>query len=205
MYYSKLCLHCLSAYVTTDNDVVAMLARSWPSYYFISLRGQTVGHVAKFCLYISCHAVRLFSDLDCTMGSLGVCMDTARIRVLHCNLQKQRLCLNNSLRTLSSTRNYGTRSNLSSIARLSSNRNRLNTPTDTRTTWLRQYATPSSAAKPDPARALHNEPDDRPSELDEAVSHVKKNQRKTPWQREGSQTPPVQRERNASAMTKGKL
>lgn len=149
--------------------------------------------------------MRLFLDLNCTMGSLGVCIGTARIRVLHCNLQKQRLCLNNNLRTLSSTRNYGTRSILSSFAHLSSNRNRLITPTDTRTTWLRQYTTPSIASEPDPGRALHNEPDDRPSELDEAVSHVKKNQRKTPWQREGSQTPPVQRERNASAMTKGEL
>lgn len=135
-------------------------------------------------------------------------MGTARIRVLQCNLQKQRLCLNNGLRTLSSTRNYGTRTNLSSIGRLSclsSNHDRLSIPTNTRTTWLRQYATPSSASEPDPARDLHNEPDDRPSGLDEAVSHVKKNQRKTPWQREGSQTPPVKRERNASAMTKGEL
>lgn len=148
------------------------------------------------------------SDLNCTMGSLGICMGNARARVLQCNLQKQRLCLNNSLRTLSATRNHGTRANRPSIARLtylSSNCNQLSVPTNTQTTWLRYYATSSSTSEPSTARDSHKEPDDRPSELDEAVSYVKQNQTKTPWQREGSQTPPVKREREASAMTKGNL
>lgn len=142
------------------------------------------------------------------MGSLAVCMGNVRTWVLQCNLQKQRLCLNNSLRTLSSTGNYGIRSNLFSIGRfscLSSNHNRLSVPKNTQTASLRQYARPSRASESDPSRDLHNGSDDRPSELDDAVSHVKQNQRKTPWQREGSQTPPVKRERNASAMTKGEL
>lgn len=149
--------------------------------------------------------MRLFSDLNCTMGSLGVCMGNARTRVLQCNLQKQRLCLNTSLRTLSASRSYAIRSNLPSIGRFQANHNRSNIPTNQRATWLRQYATPPTASELDPSPDLHNEPDDRPSELDAAVSHVKQNQRKTPWQREGSQIPPVKRERNASAMTKGEL
>ncbi|CRG92276.1 Kinase D-interacting substrate of 220 kDa [Talaromyces islandicus] len=41
--------------------------------------------------------------------------------------------------------------------------------------------------------------------LDQAVEYVKQRQRDSPWQREGSQTPPVRRLRSASAMTKGKL
>ncbi|EED24475.1 conserved hypothetical protein [Talaromyces stipitatus ATCC 10500] len=60
----------------------------------------------------------------------------------------------------------------------------------------------ATISDPDPSRDAHS--DNRP-ELDEAASHVKENQVKTPWQREGSQTPPVKREGNASAMTKGKL
>lgn len=45
---------------------------------------------------------------------------------------------------------------------------------------------------------------DDKSDLDEAASHVKCKQREVPWQREGSQLPPVRRQRSAGAMTKGK-
>lgn len=144
------------------------------------------------------------------MVSLAVCMGNARSRVaLQCNLQKPRLCLNNSPRTLATTNKYSTRSNLfisgkSQIYPLSTH-NRLDVPTNPRTTWLRQYVTPSRASETNPTRKSENEPDDESSKLDEAVSYVKQNQRKTPWQREGSQIPPVKRERDASAMTKGKL
>lgn len=144
------------------------------------------------------------------MASLAVCMGNTRSRVaLQCNLQKQRLCLNNSPRTPSATRKYSTRSNLfvngKSQSYPSSNHNRLGVPTNPRTIWLRQYATPSSTSETNSTRELNNEPDGGSSDLDEAVSYVKQNQRKTPWQREGSQIPPVKRERDASAMTKGKL
>ena len=140
---------------------------------------------------------------------MGVCLGHARTRLVQrCHLQKQRLCLENSLRTISPTRTYFIRSNSSAIdfqSYLPSNNIRFHTATNARATWRRQYSTPSSASEPDPARNLQKESEGRSPELDEAVSYVKQNQRKTPWQREGSQIPPVKRDRNASAMTKGKI
>ncbi|KAL1969550.1 hypothetical protein VTN77DRAFT_8988 [Rasamsonia byssochlamydoides] len=42
-------------------------------------------------------------------------------------------------------------------------------------------------------------------QLEEAVSYAKDRQREAPWQREGSQAPPVQRDKSERAMKKGKL
>ncbi|KAL8967820.1 MAG: hypothetical protein Q9197_005220, partial [Variospora fuerteventurae] len=42
-------------------------------------------------------------------------------------------------------------------------------------------------------------------DLDEAVAQEKEKQTRAPWHREGSNTPPVARQRSASAMVKGKL
>lgn len=39
--------------------------------------------------------------------------------------------------------------------------------------------------------------------LDEAIGKAKEKQARTPWHREGSDQPPVKRDRQASAMTKG--
>jgi hypothetical protein len=41
--------------------------------------------------------------------------------------------------------------------------------------------------------------------LEEAIGDSKELQARTPWHREGSDVPPVQRNRSASAMTKGML
>ncbi|GAD99064.1 conserved hypothetical protein [Paecilomyces variotii No. 5] len=49
---------------------------------------------------------------------------------------------------------------------------------------------------------------DRPGDSEEylrTIEEVKKKQRETPWQREGSSESPVRKERSATAMTKGKL
>ncbi len=46
--------------------------------------------------------------------------------------------------------------------------------------------------------------DEQESKLDEAIAQEKEKQQRTPWHREGSAVPPVQRQRSAGAMTKGK-
>jgi hypothetical protein len=161
------------------------------------------------------------------MGSLGVCVSTSY------SLQTRRLCLNNSFGTyvavgkIIMSRRSSTRSNLSLLnAHVHTQSRRLSTaltsPTNdvrlSRTgketrfsekvhVGLRQYAatiTTTSSLNSDTSQDPRKEPDDRPA-LDDAVSHVKEKQVKTPWEREGSQTPPVKRERSASAMTKGML
>lgn len=43
----------------------------------------------------------------------------------------------------------------------------------------------------------------RKGALDEAIGEAKEKQARTPWHREGSDQPPVKRDRRASAMTKG--
>ena len=45
--------------------------------------------------------------------------------------------------------------------------------------------------------------DDQESQLDHAISQEKEKQLRTPWHREGSNVPPVKRQRSAGAMTKG--
>lgn len=51
----------------------------------------------------------------------------------------------------------------------------------------------------------HEEQEDgiRKGALDDAIGEVKEKQARTPWHREGSDQPPVKRDRTASAMTKG--
>lgn len=45
--------------------------------------------------------------------------------------------------------------------------------------------------------------DSKPSDLEDAVAQEKEKQTRTPWHREGSNIPPVARQRSAGAMTKG--
>lgn len=45
--------------------------------------------------------------------------------------------------------------------------------------------------------------EDQESQLDDAIAQEKEKQTRTPWHREGSQVPPVKRQRSAGAMTKG--
>ncbi|KAH8697718.1 hypothetical protein BGW36DRAFT_379299 [Talaromyces proteolyticus] len=76
---------------------------------------------------------------------------------------------------------------------------------DQGTTGVRQFTTRNQT---DDLR--HESDDNKPrknvqSDLEKAVEYVKDRQNDSPWQREGSQTPPVRRLRSASAMTKGKL
>ncbi|KAI9877948.1 MAG: hypothetical protein M1830_002392 [Pleopsidium flavum] len=47
--------------------------------------------------------------------------------------------------------------------------------------------------------------DEQESQLDVAIAQEREKQTRTPWHREGSQIPPVKRQRSAGAMTKGKL
>lgn len=149
------------------------------------------------------------------MASLGVCA----------NLQTQRLCLSSSLKRSAvmmrdcalhnkiplsnATYVHRTQNRFSATLLNSTNVVVKQTRTFTfldRTSKIgfRQYATAAPLHSERSEEGPRNEPDDRPA-LDGAVSHVKDKQVQTPWQREGSQTPPVRRERDASAMTKGKL
>jgi len=45
--------------------------------------------------------------------------------------------------------------------------------------------------------------DEQEGQLDRAIGQAKELQARTPWHREGSDTPPVKRNRSAGAMTKG--
>lgn len=45
--------------------------------------------------------------------------------------------------------------------------------------------------------------DEQESQLNDAISQDKEKQMRTPWHREGSNIPPVERQRSAGAMTKG--
>ncbi|GAB7357735.1 hypothetical protein MBLNU459_g0391t1 [Dothideomycetes sp. NU459] len=57
-----------------------------------------------------------------------------------------------------------------------------------------------------PAHKLsHKVTNEEKDHYENLVEHSKANQRKSPWMREGSDTPPVARQRSAGAMTKGKL
>ena len=57
-----------------------------------------------------------------------------------------------------------------------------------------------------PAAQLHQDPtQEELSHFDRAVAEDKNKQIRTPWMREGSDQPPVARQRSAGAMTKGKL
>ncbi|EON66860.1 hypothetical protein W97_06262 [Coniosporium apollinis CBS 100218] len=57
-----------------------------------------------------------------------------------------------------------------------------------------------------PAETLsHNITEEEKADYDKAVAEDKGKQVRTPWMREGSDTPPVARQRSAGAMTKGKL
>ncbi|KAL8729819.1 MAG: hypothetical protein Q9181_004865 [Wetmoreana brouardii] len=57
-----------------------------------------------------------------------------------------------------------------------------------------------------PAKELHQKSNDAQEyDLNEAIAQEKEKQTKAPWHREGSNIPPVARQRSASAMTKGKL
>lgn len=46
--------------------------------------------------------------------------------------------------------------------------------------------------------------DDQESQFSDAIAQEKEKQTRTPWHREGSEVPPVRRDRSAGAMTKGK-
>lgn len=55
-----------------------------------------------------------------------------------------------------------------------------------------------------PAETLsHNITEEEKADYDKAVAEDKGKQVRTPWMREGSDTPPVARQRSAGAMTKG--
>ncbi|ESZ98127.1 hypothetical protein SBOR_1506 [Sclerotinia borealis F-4128] len=54
-------------------------------------------------------------------------------------------------------------------------------------------------------KGLNKEEDWFHNQLDEAIGEQKEIQARTPWHREGSDKPPVKRNRSAGAMTKGKL
>jgi hypothetical protein len=57
-----------------------------------------------------------------------------------------------------------------------------------------------------PASEVHQEPtQEELSHFDKAVAEDKNRQIRTPWMRDGSDEPPVARQRSAGAMTKGKL
>lgn len=47
--------------------------------------------------------------------------------------------------------------------------------------------------------------DHQESQFNDAIAQEKEKQTRTPWHREGSQVPPVKRQRSAGAMTKGKV
>ncbi|KAL2349806.1 hypothetical protein BJ546DRAFT_603657 [Cryomyces antarcticus] len=51
----------------------------------------------------------------------------------------------------------------------------------------------------------HNVTEEEKAHYDEVLAHSKSQQIRTPWHREGSDQPPVARQRSAGAMTKGKL
>ncbi|TVY81609.1 Calcium uniporter protein [Lachnellula suecica] len=54
-------------------------------------------------------------------------------------------------------------------------------------------------------KGLEDEEDGFNNQLDNAIGEAKELQARTPWHREGSDKPPVKRNRSAGAMTKGKL
>ncbi|KAI4243103.1 MAG: hypothetical protein L6R40_003653 [Gallowayella cf. fulva] len=56
------------------------------------------------------------------------------------------------------------------------------------------------------SKEVPQEGDNAPeTDIDEAIAQEKEKQTRAPWHREGSNTPPVARQRSAGAMTKGKL
>lgn len=56
------------------------------------------------------------------------------------------------------------------------------------------------------AKALNQEGiDQQLHDYDANIAETNEKQKKAPWHREGSEDPPVRRQRSASAMTKGKL
>lgn len=62
-----------------------------------------------------------------------------------------------------------------------------------------------SQAKELNKKGLDKQEDGFNSQIDNAIGEAKELQARTPWHREGSDSPPVKRNRSAGAMTKGKL
>ncbi|KAK0120370.1 hypothetical protein ONS95_011773 [Cadophora gregata] len=63
----------------------------------------------------------------------------------------------------------------------------------------------TSKAKALNQKGLDEQEDGFHRQIDDAIGKAKELQARTPWHREGSDTPPVKRNRSAGAMTKGKL
>ncbi|KAH7397531.1 hypothetical protein BKA64DRAFT_642683 [Cadophora sp. MPI-SDFR-AT-0126] len=79
---------------------------------------------------------------------------------------------------------------------------------------LRTFSTTTSLLSEDDAtskakalnqKGLDEQEDGFHRQIDDAIGEAKELQARTPWHREGSDTPPVKRNRSAGAMTKGKL
>jgi len=72
----------------------------------------------------------------------------------------------------------------------------------TTTTW--KIDVKSDASYSQPAEDLHQDVSkEEKTHYDKAVAEDKGKQIRTPWHRDGSDTPPVSRQRSAGAMTKG--
>lgn len=75
--------------------------------------------------------------------------------------------------------------------------------TFTSTNVWRKEKSHTDKAKELNQKALDKEEDWFNSQLDNAIGEQKEIQARTPWHREGSDEPPVKRNRSAGAMTKG--
>ncbi|PVH79708.1 hypothetical protein DL98DRAFT_515967 [Cadophora sp. DSE1049] len=73
------------------------------------------------------------------------------------------------------------------------------------TTSLLSEEDATSRAKALNQKGLDEQEDGFHRQIDDAIGEAKELQARTPWHREGSDTPPVKRNRSAGAMTKGKL
>lgn len=77
----------------------------------------------------------------------------------------------------------------------------LSEPSDKSCHFRTQFRSASSQEK---AKALNQQGiDSQLSDYDAKIHEQKEKQRATPWHREGSEDPPVRRQRSAGAMTKG--
>ena len=62
----------------------------------------------------------------------------------------------------------------------------------------------SSGSHADTAKSLNQQGlEDEESQLNDTLAHEKERQSRAPWHREGSDLPPVARQRSAGAMVKG--
>ena len=84
---------------------------------------------------------------------------------------------------------------------------RLNTEIDSHTRLHKKYGhIRFSSSSIETAKSLNQAAvDEELHEYDTRIAEEQEKQRKAPWHREGSEDPPVRRQRSAGAMTKGKL